>query len=118
MASRHTERSKNRCNSVSPIPKRKLAYQIDLRARYFTPGISKQRFVKRGHKGPALNRSQIANGEILSDVRFTPESGHVQRTRSCLLWANSGHRTISSETESKPVGVVSPNALTVLKSTI
>jgi hypothetical protein len=23
-------------------------------------------------------------------VRFTPESGHVQRTRPCLLWANSG----------------------------
>jgi len=24
-------------------------------------------------------------------VRFTPESGHVQRISSCLLWANSGH---------------------------
>jgi len=24
-------------------------------------------------------------------VRFTPESGHVQCTSSCLLWANSGH---------------------------
>jgi hypothetical protein len=24
-------------------------------------------------------------------VRFTPESGHVQRTSLCLLWANSGH---------------------------
>src|SRR4029077_7855131 len=24
-------------------------------------------------------------------VRFTPESGHVQRTRPCLLCANSGH---------------------------
>jgi len=24
-------------------------------------------------------------------VRFTPESGHVRRTRPCLLWANSGH---------------------------
>src|SRR5262245_4061242 len=25
-------------------------------------------------------------------VRSTPESGHVQCTRPCLLWANSGHR--------------------------
>jgi hypothetical protein len=24
-------------------------------------------------------------------VRFTPGSGHVQRTRPCLLWAKSGH---------------------------
>src|SRR6476619_696228 len=24
-------------------------------------------------------------------VRFTPESGHVQYTCLCLLWANSGH---------------------------
>ena len=24
-------------------------------------------------------------------VRFTPESGHVRRTRPCPLWANSGH---------------------------
>ena len=26
------------------------------------------------------------------DVRFTPESGHVQRTSPCPLSANSGHR--------------------------
>jgi hypothetical protein len=26
------------------------------------------------------------------DVCFTPESGHVQCTSSCLLWAKSGHR--------------------------
>src|SRR5215470_10189735 len=24
-------------------------------------------------------------------VRFTPKSGHLQRTSGCLLWANSGH---------------------------
>src|SRR5262249_51625329 len=29
-------------------------------------------------------------------VRFTPESGHVQRTRLCPLWAISGHCTIRS----------------------
>src|SRR5262245_29727055 len=25
------------------------------------------------------------------DVRFTPESGHLQCTTACPLWANSGH---------------------------
>src|SRR5215510_8275761 len=34
-------------------------------------------------------RSAVCNPK--NHVRFTPESGHVQRTRSCLLWANSGH---------------------------
>src|SRR5215470_20258748 len=29
------------------------------------------------------------------DVRFNPESGHVRRTSSCLLWANSGHSAVS-----------------------
>src|SRR5262249_49664102 len=29
--------------------------------------------------------------EANRDVRFTPKSGHVQCTRPCLLWANSGH---------------------------
>jgi hypothetical protein len=28
----------------------------------------------------------------LNDVRFTPESGHVQCNSACLLCANSGHR--------------------------
>jgi len=27
----------------------------------------------------------------LDHVRFTPNSGLLQRTRQCLLWANSGH---------------------------
>src|SRR5262245_25654162 len=27
----------------------------------------------------------------LTHVRFTPESGHVQCTRLCPLWAKSGH---------------------------
>ena len=48
------KRSKSRCNSVSQIPKGKLADQIYLRARYFASGISRQRFVKRGNKGAAL----------------------------------------------------------------
>jgi len=28
---------------------------------------------------------------LLNDVRSYPESGHVRCTRSCLLWAKSGH---------------------------
>ena len=32
-----------------------------------------------------------------SDVRFTPESGHVQCTSSCLLWAKSGHAAVAPE---------------------
>ena len=32
------------------------------------------------------------------DVRFTPESGHVQRTSRCPLCANSGHSAIQAPT--------------------
>src|SRR5512143_1399063 len=53
-------------------------------------------------------------------VRFTPDSGHVQRTSSCLLWANSGHRALHSITLSARVsscgGTVRPSALAVLRS--
>src|SRR5262249_24652546 len=35
-------------------------------------------------------RSKADISHCNRDVRFTPESGHVQRTRPCLLWANSG----------------------------
>ena len=28
------------------------------------------------------------------NVRFTPKSGHVRRTRARLLWAKSGHRAV------------------------
>jgi len=28
----------------------------------------------------------------LNDVRFTPKSGHMQCTRPCPLWANSGRQ--------------------------
>src|ERR1700752_556266 len=52
-------------------------------------------------------------------VRFTPESGHVRRKPSCLLWANSGHRATYSITSSALVssdgGMVSPSALAVLR---
>ena len=42
-----------------------------------------------------------------SHVRFTPESGHVQRSRSCLLWARSGHRWHYSITSSaRPTSVL------------
>src|SRR5262245_51549194 len=35
-----------------------------------------------------------ANGHVC----FPPESGHVQRTHPCLLWAKSGHRSSYSIT--------------------
>jgi hypothetical protein len=53
-------------------------------------------------------------------VRFTLESGHVRRVRSCLLWANSGHRTAHSITSSaRPIsvlGTLTPSALAVFRS--
>src|SRR5262245_65010683 len=44
--------------------------------------------------GPKSNISAMGSkadlcGAIVH-VRFAPESGHVQRTTSCLLWAKSG----------------------------
>jgi len=33
----------------------------------------------------------IADDTNLADVRFTPESGHLQCNSACPLWANSGH---------------------------
>jgi len=51
-------------------------------------------------------------------VRFTPESGHLQRTRPCLLWANSGlmqckkrgHSITSSARNKSDVGMDIPSA--------
>jgi hypothetical protein len=31
----------------------------------------------------------------MDHVRFAPESRHVQRSTSCLLWANSGHQSVT-----------------------
>jgi len=42
-------------------------------------------------------------------VRFTPESGHMQCTRPCLLWAISGHATIFSVNLEKPAVCVALN---------
>src|SRR5262249_48868159 len=95
MAGRYAERSKSRCNSVSPIPKGKIARQIYLRARYFASGISRQGFVKRGNKGAALKSSQaIANWRHLSglpspeapwrDCRATSALGHERTFRSAI----------------------------------
>src|SRR5262249_3363300 len=48
---------------------------------------------------------------------YPPESGHVQRTSGCPLWANSGHRGPYSNTSSaRPIsvlGMVRPSALAV-----
>src|SRR5262245_18316406 len=34
----------------------------------------------------------------LNNVRFTPESGHMQCKQECPLWAKSGHRADLRET--------------------
>jgi hypothetical protein len=56
-------------------------------------------------------------------VCFTPKSGHVQRTRPSLLWANSGHETnlvchnysmTTSARASTAGGIVRPSSLAVL----
>src|SRR5262245_5176044 len=43
--------------------------------------------------GPSLSVTErnLTLGNSVGNVCFTPESGHVQCTTSCLLWANSGH---------------------------
>src|SRR5262249_31446510 len=52
-------------------------------------------------------------------VRFTPESGHLQCSSQCPLWANSGPRATYSITSSaRPIGVfgtLRPSALAVLR---
>jgi len=56
----------------------------------------------------------------LRDVRFTPKSGHVQCTRRCLLWANSGHATYSitsSARASSLGGTVTPRRVAALRLT-
>jgi hypothetical protein len=44
---------------------------------------------------PIVRGSSLPSLWVISQcnrhVRFTPESRHVQRSRSCPLWANSGH---------------------------
>jgi len=54
----------------------------------------------------------------IRDVRFTPESRHVQCSSSCLLWANSGlmqckkrgHSITSSARNKSDVGMDIPSA--------
>jgi hypothetical protein len=68
----------------------------------------------------ATTKADISNGH----VRFTPESGHVQCTSLCLLWANSGlmqrskkdRYSITSSARASNVGdTVRPSALAVLR---
>ena len=44
-----------------------------------------------GSGGDVRFRSKADMCSAHGDVRFTPESGHVQCTRPCPLCANSGH---------------------------
>src|SRR5262245_66311515 len=51
-------------------------------------------------------------------VRFTPESGLLQRTSACPLWANSGHATYSITSSARPInvlGMLTPSDLAVFR---
>jgi hypothetical protein len=53
-----------------------------------------------------------------SDVRFTPESGHMRCNQGCPLWANSGHQSYSITSSARAIsagGTVRPTALAVLR---
>jgi hypothetical protein len=43
------------------------------------------------------------HGDEPNDVRFTPESGHVQCTSQCPLSANSGHDAFTAKLVSVPL---------------
>ena len=47
----------------------------------------------------------------LAHVRFTPQGGHMQCTRPCLLWAKSGHDDINRKAAS---GGLSESGISIL----
>ena len=73
----------------------------------------------------ASDREKVRFGSLAdilrcgSNVRFTPESGHVQCTGSCPLCANSGHSATQSITSSARAtnvgGTMRPSVLAVLR---
>src|SRR5262245_18715366 len=85
--------------------------------RVFRVGRHREFFTK------ALRRRHNRNS-FSNFVRSTPESGHVQCTSSCLLWAKSGlmqcNRPLSYSITSlarprSDIGKVRPNAFAVLR---
>ena len=65
-------------------------------------------------------KRENANTLAISIIpRGTPKSGHVQRTSSCLLWANSGHplnySITSSERAFNAGGIDSPSAFAIVR---
>src|SRR5262245_17524020 len=52
--------------------------------------ICQIRMMFAAHECPLRSKTDILRSD--SDVRFTPESGHVQCKQGCPLWAKSGHR--------------------------
>src|SRR5262249_23559577 len=51
------------------------------------------------------------------DVRFTPESGHVQCTSPCPLWAISGHQLRQSQCPSDTAASIPANCATMNATT-
>src|SRR4030095_1365337 len=106
MAGRHTERSKSRCDSVSPIPKGKLAHHIYLRARYFASrgiktaeqgqdGAPAER-VMSPRLGPCFKRihRRVVSESRVSNISFLPgcpEGASFEKHNGtcieCLRWS-------------------------------
>src|SRR5262245_58522073 len=76
---------------------------------------------QRAGRGPNVRFGSKADiCTAIGHVRFTPESGHVQCTSACLLWANSGLMQRSKNDRyfitvpargSSVSGIVKPSAL-------
>src|SRR5262245_50525389 len=68
------------------------------------------------------NQLRCSEGVGLCDVRFTPESGHVQCGGPCLLWAKkkqtlADHSITASARASNVSGRVRPRTLAVVRLT-
>src|SRR5262249_41291738 len=103
MAGRHAERSKSRCNSVSPISKRKTRssnlssspifclrnLKTEVRQAREQRGSTK---VKSGNRELAAScRDQRRHGVTVEQRPLRVMSGHFAAQSSCPLWVNRGH---------------------------
>src|SRR5262245_16782011 len=66
---------------------------------------------QRGNRIEFCHRLRLGNGgKGESDVRFTPESGHVRCNEPCLLWAKSGLMQCSKTTRIGAYSITSSEA--------
>jgi hypothetical protein len=74
-----------------PEAQREPSYRLNVALGKAPVGVKKQAVERRTD---VRFGSKADIRAVKSHVRFTPESGHVQCTRPCLLWANSGHHDL------------------------